>query len=143
VADELETRLGFKRHRESVAAFARTHFPNLICQPEPRPKARRRWERSRIDELWQHDSSIHQWWPANEKQTLLLPSMIIPANSWAPSLSQPTPLGIISSIFAASFSSTAYRWLYTPTVLASLGMIPWPMTVIPVPSSNAPFPLSG
>ena len=72
VADELETRLGFKRHRESVAAFARTHFPKLICQPEPRPKARRRWQRSRIDELWQHDSSIHQWWPAQDKQTLLL-----------------------------------------------------------------------
>jgi hypothetical protein len=72
VADELESRMGFKRHRESVAAFARTHFPHLICQPEPRPKARRRWERSRIDELWQHDSSIHQWWPAAEKQTLLL-----------------------------------------------------------------------
>jgi hypothetical protein len=72
VADELETRLGFKRHRESVAAFARTHFPKLICQPEPRPKARRRWERSRINELWQHDSSIHQWWPAEAKQTLLL-----------------------------------------------------------------------
>ncbi len=72
VADELEIRLGFKRHRESVAAYARTHFPDLICQPEPRPKARRRWERSRIDELWQHDSSIHQWWPAHEKQTLLL-----------------------------------------------------------------------
>jgi len=72
VADELETRLGFTRHRQSVAAFARTHFPDLICPPEPRPKARRRWERSRIDELWQHDSSIHQWWPADEKQTLLL-----------------------------------------------------------------------
>ncbi len=72
VADELETRFGFKRHRESVAAFARTHFPDLICQPEPRPKARRRWERACLDELWQHDSSIHQWWPAHEKQTLLL-----------------------------------------------------------------------
>lgn len=72
VADELETRFGFKRHRESVAAFARSHFSNLICQPEPRPKARRRWERSRIDELWQHDSSIHQGWPATAKQTLLL-----------------------------------------------------------------------
>jgi hypothetical protein len=72
VADELEKRLGFKRHRESVAAFARTHFSKLICRPEPRPKARRRWERSRINELWQHDSSIHQWWPAEEKQTLLL-----------------------------------------------------------------------
>src|ERR1035441_1574409 len=72
VADELETRLGFKRHRQSVAAFARTHFPSLIAQPQPHPKARRRWERSRINELWQHDSSIHQWWPADEKQTLLL-----------------------------------------------------------------------
>jgi hypothetical protein len=72
VADELETRLGFKRHRESVAAFARNHFPNLLRHPESRPKARRRWERSRLDELWQHDSSIHQWWPADEKQTLLL-----------------------------------------------------------------------
>ena len=72
VADELASRFGFQRHRQSVAAFVRTHFPNLICQPEPRPKARRRWERSRIDELWQHDSSIHQWWPAPAKQTLLL-----------------------------------------------------------------------
>jgi hypothetical protein len=72
VADELETRLGFKRHRESVAAYAKTHFPELLCQPEPCPKARRRWQRSRLDELWQHDSSIHQWWPAEDKQTLLL-----------------------------------------------------------------------
>ncbi len=38
----------------------------------PRPKARRRWERARLSELWQHDSSIHQWWPAPAKQTLLL-----------------------------------------------------------------------
>jgi hypothetical protein len=72
VADELQTRLGFKRHRQSIAAFARARFPNLIRQSEPRPKARRRWERSSIGELWQHDSSIHQWWPAGEKQTLLL-----------------------------------------------------------------------
>ena len=25
-----------------------------------------------MGELWQHDSSIHQWWPAADKQTLLL-----------------------------------------------------------------------
>lgn len=25
-----------------------------------------------MGELWQHDSSIHQWWPAPDKQTLLL-----------------------------------------------------------------------
>jgi hypothetical protein len=71
-ADELAARFGFKRHRQSVAAFVRAHFPNLVGQPEPRPKARRRWERSRLSELWQHDSSIHQWWPAPDKQTLLL-----------------------------------------------------------------------
>jgi hypothetical protein len=71
-ADELATRFDFKRHRQSVAAFVQTHFPNLIRQPESRPKARRRWERARLNELWQHDSSIHQWWPADEKQTLLL-----------------------------------------------------------------------
>lgn len=72
IADELAIRFGFKRHRQSVAAFVRTHFPDLIGQPEPRPKARRRWERARLSELWQHDSSIHQWWPASTKQTLLL-----------------------------------------------------------------------
>ena len=72
VADELALRFGFKRHRQSVASFVRTHFPDLICQSEPRPKARRRWERARLSELWQHDSSIHQWWPAPAKQTLLL-----------------------------------------------------------------------
>src|SRR2546430_659710 len=68
----MATRLDFKHHRKSDAAFVRTRFPEIICQPEPHPKARRRWERSHINDLWQHDSSIHQWWPANEKQTLLL-----------------------------------------------------------------------
>ena len=72
MADELTARLGFKRHRQSIAAFARHRFPNLIAQPEPHPKARRRWERSHLGELWQHDSSIHQWWPDAAKQTLLL-----------------------------------------------------------------------
>jgi hypothetical protein len=55
-----------------LAAFVSTHFPDLISQAEPRPKARRRWERSRIDALWQQDSSIHQWGPADQKQILLL-----------------------------------------------------------------------
>jgi|SRR5665213_337296 len=72
IADELDIRYGFKRHRESVAAFVRARFPNLVPQPLGQPKARRRWERSRLNELWQHDSSIHQWWQAPEKQTLLL-----------------------------------------------------------------------
>jgi hypothetical protein len=71
-ADELKIRFGFQRHRQSVAAFVRAQFPQLICQSEPRPNARRRWERSHLNELWQHDSSIHQWWPALHKQTLLL-----------------------------------------------------------------------
>ena len=72
VADELASRFGFQRHRQSVAAFVRSHFPHLIGQPAPRVKARRRWERARLGELWQHDSSSHQWWPAAAKQTLLL-----------------------------------------------------------------------
>ena len=27
------------------------------------PKPRRRWQLAQLGELWQHDSSIHQWWP--------------------------------------------------------------------------------
>src|SRR5665213_4043198 len=33
IADELDIRYGFKRHRESVAAFVRARFPNLVPQP--------------------------------------------------------------------------------------------------------------
>jgi hypothetical protein len=72
VADELADRFAFRRDRKSVAAYARQHFPQLVSTPPPIPKPRRRWERARLGELWQHDSSIHQWWPAEAKQTLLL-----------------------------------------------------------------------
>ena len=72
VADELASRFAFIRNRKSVAAYARTHFPLLVSAPAPIPKPRRRWERARLGELWQHDSSIHQWWPDEDKQTLLL-----------------------------------------------------------------------
>ena len=72
VADELAARFAFQRDRKSVAAYARHHFPLLVSAPAPTPKPRRRWERARVGELWQHDSSIHQWWPAADKQTLLL-----------------------------------------------------------------------
>ena len=72
VADELATRFAFLRHRKSVAAYARRQFPLLLTAPAPGPKPRRRWQRARVGELWQHDSSIHQWWPAADKQTLLL-----------------------------------------------------------------------
>ena len=72
VADELAPRCAFQRDRKSVAAYARHHFPPLVSSPPPTPKPRRRWERARVGELWQHDSSLHQWWPAADKQTLLL-----------------------------------------------------------------------
>lgn len=72
VADELMARFAFQRDRKSVAAYARTHFPLLVSTPAPNPKPRRRWQRAQVGELWQHDSSIHQWWPASAKQTLLL-----------------------------------------------------------------------
>jgi len=72
VADELASRFAFQRDRKSIAAYARRHFPLLVQASPPAPKPRRRWERARLGELWQHDSSIHQWWPADDKQTLLL-----------------------------------------------------------------------
>jgi hypothetical protein len=72
VADELATRFAFQRDRKSIAAYARHHFPLLVQAVPPTRKPRRRWERARLGELWQHDSSIHQWWPAADKQTLLL-----------------------------------------------------------------------
>jgi hypothetical protein len=72
VADELAARFSFQRDRKTVAAYSRRHFPKLVLPAQPIPKPRRRWERSKIGELWQHDSSIHPWWAANAKQTLLL-----------------------------------------------------------------------
>jgi hypothetical protein len=72
VADELARRFSFLRDRKSVAAYARSHFPKLVSPALPVPRPKRRWERSAIGELWQHDSSIHLWWPAEAKQTLLL-----------------------------------------------------------------------
>ena len=72
IADELAARFAFQRDRKSVAAYARHHFPLLVSVPSPIAKPRRRWQRARVGELWQHDSSIHQWWPAEDKQTLLL-----------------------------------------------------------------------
>ena len=72
IADELASRFAFDRHRKSVAAYARAHFPTLIATPQRRPKPHRRWERARLGELWQHDSSIHPWWADDDQQTLLL-----------------------------------------------------------------------
>lgn len=72
VADELASRFAFHRDRKSVAAYSRRHFPLLVRAQLPIPKPKRRWQRTRIGELWQHDSSIHQWWPGEDKQTLLL-----------------------------------------------------------------------
>ena len=41
-------------------------------KPKPGPKPRRRWQTGSIGELWQHDSSPHDWWPAPTKPILLL-----------------------------------------------------------------------
>ena len=73
VADELATRLGFKRHRESVNRlcqnpFSQAHLPARTMPQGPAALG----TLTNQCELWQHDSSIHQWWPAEAKQTLLL-----------------------------------------------------------------------
>lgn len=74
VADEMDRLHGFKRARSTVEAYVKARLPHLIDQPERKPRTYRRFRRARVGELWQHDSSIHQWWPAAEKQTLLLTS---------------------------------------------------------------------
>ena len=72
VADELERLCGFTRARSSVEAYVKRHFPHLVALPPRKQRVHRRFRRATIGELWQHDSSIHQWWPASGKQTLLL-----------------------------------------------------------------------
>lgn len=72
VADEMERLHGFRRARSTVETYVKTHLPHIIPQPERKPRTYRRFRRAHVGELWQHDSSIHQWWPAAGKQTLLL-----------------------------------------------------------------------
>lgn len=72
VSDELERLCGLKRARSSVEAYIKTHFAKLIVAPSRQPRSYRRFRRAAIGDLWQHDSSIHQWWPAASKQVLLL-----------------------------------------------------------------------
>ena len=72
VADELKRLCGLVRARSSVEAHVKAHYAHLVPAPARPPRVYRRFRRARIGELWQHDSSIHQWWPAAAKQTLLL-----------------------------------------------------------------------
>ena len=72
LADELARRLHFHRSRAAGAAWCRQHLPELAAaKPGPGPKPRRRWQTGSIGELWQHDSSPHDWWPAPSKPILL------------------------------------------------------------------------
>ena len=72
VADEMKRLFGFVRARSSVEARIKMHHPHLLAAPPRRKQCHRRFRRARIGELWQHDSSIHQWWSAPHKQILLL-----------------------------------------------------------------------
>jgi hypothetical protein len=72
ICDELLRLYNFTRARSTVETYAKTHFPHLIPSPQRKAATFRRFRRARIGELWQHDSSIHQWWPAPKKQVLLL-----------------------------------------------------------------------
>lgn len=72
VADEMKRLHRFKRARSTVEAYVKKHMVKWMAQPQPKLRVRRRFRRARIGELWQHDSSIHQWWPDVVKQTLLL-----------------------------------------------------------------------
>jgi len=72
ITDQLSGRFGFHRSRAAVAQHIQQHYPSLICQTAPGPKPRRRWETAAAGELFQHDSSPHQWWPAAALQNLIL-----------------------------------------------------------------------
>jgi len=72
VCDELERLCLFTRARSTIEACVKGHFAHLVPAPPRRNRVYRRFRRAKIGELWQHDSSIHQWWPAPHKQTLLL-----------------------------------------------------------------------
>jgi len=72
VADEMLRLHGFRRARSSVEAYVKAHLAHLIPKAEPKSRVRRRFRRAHIGELWQHDSSIHQWWSAPSKQVLLM-----------------------------------------------------------------------
>jgi hypothetical protein len=72
IADELRRRFAFARSRSAVARYLNAHFSHLLEYRTPKPRQRRRWQCAQIGELWQHDSSIHRWWPGRQKQTLVL-----------------------------------------------------------------------
>ena len=72
VADELLRLYSFSRSRSNVEAYVKKHLPKLIPHQKRKKKTYRRFRCAFIGELWQHDSSSHQWWEAPEKQLLLL-----------------------------------------------------------------------
>lgn len=72
IADELSRRFDFVRARSTVASYVQTRLAYLVPKPQPTPRPRRRWQRAQLGELWQHDSSIHPWWPNPDKPVLLL-----------------------------------------------------------------------
>lgn len=72
VADELRRLCGLVRARSSVEAHVKAHYALLVPATARPPCVHRRFRRACIGELWQHDSSLHQGWPAAAKQTLLL-----------------------------------------------------------------------
>lgn len=72
ITEQLERRFQFRRARASVADYIHEHYPKLVTPLSPGPKPRRRWQCAAIGELYQHDSSPHQWGPSAQKQTLIL-----------------------------------------------------------------------
>jgi hypothetical protein len=72
ITDELSRRFDFVRARSTVTAYVQTHLAHLIPTAATTPRPRRRWQCAHVGELWQHDSSIHAWWPAPDKPVLLL-----------------------------------------------------------------------
>ena len=125
LADELARRFAFHRSRAAVAAGCRQHLPALAAPaPKPAPKPRRRWQAGSIGELWPHDSSPHDWWPAPSKPILILTiddhSRKIVGGSFVP---HETTWAHFSAARAAIVTHGAPRAYYTDG-LALFGAIP-------------------
>ena len=113
IADQLERRFQFKRARSTVADYIQEHYPVLLAQHPPGPKPRRRWECAAIGELYQHDSSPHQWWPSAQKQALILTADDHSRRMW-PDASMPIRPGVISTSSARASKSMACPRAFTP-----------------------------
>ena len=71
IADEMDSRFGFRRSRAAVRDYLAERFPLLVQAAKPGPKPFRRWQCGRAGEIWQHDATPVRVWPSDRPQALI------------------------------------------------------------------------